>query len=235
LTRKSGALYDQHDAADRGADPETGDGAAAIRAGGERGGHERDPQAGQQPREQTDVPADLGEVRAHAPEGAPEQDDARRGVHAPRQRGPHGLERRREHRPRVGDRERQRALVAVERRAVHVPYRRAEQARERAAADELGGHGLDERPRGEQIGLAAQDDVVRDPLSDERAHAVVAQRRRGPVGELVGVHDRAPRVAGEQGQHEDDGRRRDECALGQPPAPARHRAVAAVSAAPGSG
>ena len=72
-------------------------------------------------------------------------------------------------------------------------------------------------PRGDQVALLLQHDLVGDLLRDQRAHAVVVQRRGGAVGELVGVDGGLAHVAGDEGEDE---RHRGEDDQGQLRAPA---------------
>ncbi len=115
------------------------------------------------------------------------------------------LERGRQDRAHVGDRERDGVLVPVEDRPVHVPYARPEEGGERPAPDERRRGRLDDRPGRKEVALVLQDDLVRDLLGEERAHAVVAERGRGAVRELVRVDRCAADVAGDQRQGERHG------------------------------
>ena len=94
--------------------------------------------------------------------------------HLPRDRRLELLERGRQHGADVGDRQRDRVLVAVEDGAVDVTDAGAEEARERAAADDPRHRGLDQRARREEVGLPPEHDLVRDALGD---HACARCRR----------------------------------------------------------
>ena len=86
----------------------------------------------------------------------------------------------------------------VEDGAVHVAHGGAEQGRERAPADDARPRRLDQRPRGEQVGLVREHDLVGDPVGDERADA--ARRaarpwrgwRTGPSRRARGGRSRRP-------------------------------------------
>ena len=83
-----------------------------------------------------------------------------------RQVGPDLLERGADDEPDVGERERERARVLLHERAVHVPHRGAEQPAERAAADDARDGGLDQRPRGDEVALLREHEVVGDVRGD---------------------------------------------------------------------
>ena len=89
--------------------------------------------------------------------------------------GSHLLERGREHRADIRDRQRHGVLVLRDHRAVDVPHRRPEQAPEGPPADDIGSGRLDERTRRLQVGVTCEDHLVGDALGDQRPHAVVAQ------------------------------------------------------------
>jgi hypothetical protein len=93
---------------------------------------------------------------------------------------------------------------------VDVAHARAEGARERAPPDNGRDHGLNDRPRREEIALALQDELVGDTLGDQRANAVVSEGRRGAVGKLIGVNRGPIHIADQEGEEDRHGRDHDE-------------------------
>ena len=119
----------------------------------------------------------------------------------------------------VADRHRDGVAIALEDRAVHVAGRGPEQPRERAAADDAGGHGLDQRAGRDQVALVLQHHPVGQLFGDQRAHAVVLERRRSP-GSRTGPSRRRPaHVSGYQGQRQKQAGGRHERPHGQPAHP----------------
>ena len=119
---------DDDDAAGGRADPELDHRATAVAAHGERGGHEREGERRQDDREHADVSGEGGQRAAEGAEVALRDLQRTGRLELARELRPHLLERRGEHRPDVGERERHRVAVAVEHRAVHVAHRGADEA-----------------------------------------------------------------------------------------------------------
>ena len=155
-----------------------------------------------QHREQLNALGDVGERRTEAADVPLDELHALGRLELPCELRTHLLQRRGKHRADVGNRERDGVPVTFEERAVDVAHRLAEQARERAASHDLGGHRLDDRARRDEIGLVLQDDLVGELLRDQGANAVVAKRRGGSVGELVRVHGGLPGVCRHQREHD---------------------------------
>jgi hypothetical protein len=187
--------HDQQHPGDRGADPQLDDGAPSVGRERQRAGDERDRQQRQHDGQDPQRPHEPAHRAVELPEVAPQEHDAIGLLDLLRQPGPQLLERGRDHGPDVRHRERDRVLVVGEDRGVDVADGGAEQAAERAAPDHLRRRRLDQRARSLEVGLPREHQLVRDLLGDQRPDAVVAQRGGRAVGELVGVDDRAPRVA----------------------------------------
>jgi hypothetical protein len=188
----------------------------------DRRAHERHAEDEQQQREEFDVVGDARRGRTHAADVATDDRDAARPLELVGELRAHMLERGGEHRPDVGDGQRQGVLVAQEQRPVHVADARPEQRRERRAGHDVSGDRLDDRPRGDQVAVVLEHDLVGDPLSDQRLHAVGAQRLGGAVGELDGVDQRVARVGGDEREQQDRRGHDDEPLSQQPAGP--HRA-----------
>ena len=204
---RDGVRHHEQHARDGHRHAELDDRLSPVRREEQRPRHQYEGEDEQQHREQLDALGDVGERCAEAAYVPLDQLDPLSRLELAGELGTHLLERGRQHRPDIGDRERDGVLVALEERAVHISDGLPEQVRERAASDDVGRHRLDDRPGRDQIGLVLQDHLVGELLRDERAHAVVAQRHGGSVGELVRVHGGVARV----GRHE----RKHDCHRGQ--------------------
>ena len=198
-----------HDRQPRGgdADPELRARAPAVGREDERGDGGGEGQRPQHPGEHLQPLAGAHDVGGDGAEVALEQDDALAGVDVVGELRVELLERGRHDGADVGKRERQRVAVAGEDRAVGVEHRAAEQAPERAAADDAGDRGGDQRPRRDQVGVVAQDHLVGHAVADRGADGRLCQRCRGAIGELLGVEQRQPGVRGDRGS--DEQHRRD--------------------------
>ncbi len=174
----------------------------------QRGAGEDQRQHQQEPGERLDVAGELGgvgEPRRGVDLGDLDVDATR---HLLRELRAQGLDRAAEHLADVRERQRGRVRVAAEDRAVHVADPAAEQALEDAAADDPVDDALDQRPGADQVPLGVEHEVVGDPARDLGADRLVVERRRRPLGELVGVEEGVVGVAGDhrpqQGERRED-------------------------------
>jgi hypothetical protein len=199
----------EHEPRDRDRAAERDGRGAAVAGQRERPGGAGHGHREQQPRQQPDAVGRPDQVSADGPGVAREQADVLGAPQIVGQLRSHRLDRAREHHADVAQRQGQRVLVAVDQRAVHVAHGGPEDARDRAAADDAAGDGLDHGPHGDQVGLLHQH-LVGHAGGEQRADGRVLERRRRAVGELVRVHDRVARVARHERQQRRECREQDE-------------------------
>ncbi len=183
-------------------DAETAERAAAV--GGQQHRADRGEQGdhSEHDRGQAGARGDSHEHRPDPGDVASEQLDVVAHPELVRQRRSHQVEPRGGERPGIGQGQRHRVLIAVDRRAVQVPNPGAEQVRERPAADRGRDGALDQGTRRQQLAGVADDQVVGDPPCDEGPHRRRPQRVRRPVGELVGAGGDVVDVSGCKRQDE---------------------------------
>ena len=195
------------DARDDRGDPDARRGAATIRADRHGGERRAQRQRRQHERQHPHIPRLPREVAGRRAEVAAEQLQPLVRLHPGGELRVELADGGRHDDPDVRQRHRHGVAVALEHRAVGVAHRAAEQPRERVAADRSAHRRRDQRPGGEQVGLAGQDELVGDPVADRLAHRGRLQRGRGPFGEPVGVEQRSRGVRGERGRDQEQTRR----------------------------
>jgi hypothetical protein len=188
----------------------------------ERGDRGRERQPRQHVREDAHVVGDPHERPGRRVDSVLDDDDVAGRLDLRGQVGPHRLDSRRGDRADVGERQRDRVLIALEHRAMDVEHRAVEQTAERGAADDPGDRRRDDRARREEVGLLGEDHAIGHAIADQRAHAAVVQRRGRAVGELLGVEQRSPRIARQGGRGEQERRQHHQDGGHDPAGVGRH-------------
>ena len=173
-----------------------------------RGAQEHDPEGREDDRQEADL---LGELDRVGREVAPVEGGERRPQAVRQLLGElrvDAADRGHDQLGGVGDVHGDGRLVLVEQHAMGVDRGRADEPLERRGVDGAPGGALEQRSRGEEVGLDL-DRRAHDPVREGRAHLRVAHRLHRPVGEAVLVEQLDPQIEqdrprGER-QHREDG------------------------------